>query len=150
MFNWLRDRIEGARCLDLFAGSGALGLEALSRGARRVVLIEASPLVADHLRTQVLMFGTRSAQIERADTLQYLAGASQPFDVVFVDPPFDADLWAPTAELLEKNGWLAPNALIYVESPVQGEQPCLPGHWETLRDKTAGDVRYRLLRRTAA
>lgn len=150
LFNWLQGRIEGACCLDLFAGSGALGFEALSRGARVAVLLESNALVANHLKAQMDMLGTRSAHIVHADTLQYLAGASQPFDVVFIDPPFDANLWAQTTDLLSRNGWLAPNAFIYVESPIQGEQTCFPEHWEPLRDKTAGEVRYRLLRDTAA
>lgn len=150
LFNWLQGRIEGARCLDLFAGSGALGLEALSRGARTAVLLEANPVVAKHLRVQAAMLGAHHAQIEQIDALAYLDGGSQAFDVVFLDPPFDAKLWTQTATLLARNGWLAPNAFIYVESSAQGESVQFPEDWETLRDKTAGDVRYRLLRGPAA
>lgn len=150
LFNWLQPHIVGARCLDLFAGSGALGLEALSRGARTAVMLESNPLIVNHLKAQASRLGTLDAHIERADALSYLAGASQPFDVVFIDPPFDAKLWAQTAALLSRNGWLAPNALIYVESPVQGEDTKWPEQWETLRDKQAGEVRYRLLRGPAA
>lgn len=150
LFNWLQGHIEGARCLDLFAGSGALGLEALSRGARMAVLLEANPAVAKHLKAQVAMLGARNAHVEQIDALRYLSGPSQTFDVVFIDPPFAAKLWTQTAALLANNGWLAPNAFIYVESPGQSEAAQLPEAWETLRDKTAGEVRYRLLRGPAA
>lgn len=150
LFNWLHGRLEGKRCLDLFAGSGALGLEALSRGARLAVLLESNPSVATHLKAQAAILGADSAQIVQTDAGRYLRGASQPFDVIFIDPPFDANLWTQTAALLARGAWLAPNALIYVESPVQGEQARLPEEWETLRDKTAGEVRYRLLRGPAA
>lgn len=150
LFNWLQPHIEGARCLDLFAGSGALGFEALSRGARTAVMLESNTLVVRHLKAQATMLGTHDAHIEHADALKYLTGANQPFDVVFIDPPFAATLWGQAAELLSRNGWLAPNALIYVESPVQGEETSLPEHWETLRDKQAGEVRYRLVRGPAA
>lgn len=150
LFNWLQPHIEGARCLDLFAGSGALGLESLSRGARSAVLLEANPSVASHLKAQAATLGASDARIERADALQFLACAGECFDVVFIDPPFSADLWARAAALLEKGGWLAPGALIYVESPARDKQTRLPESWELLKDKTAGDVRYRLLRRAPA
>lgn len=147
LFNWLGVRVDGARCLDLFAGSGALGLEAASRGAAEVVLVERDREVAACLGQQVALLGAAGVSVEQADALDWLQGVSRPFDLVFLDPPFDAPLLAPATAALESGGWLAPEALIYVERRRGEPMPALPPPWRPLRDDEAGQVRYHLLQR---
>jgi 16S rRNA (guanine966-N2)-methyltransferase len=149
LFNWLAPVLPGGRCLDLFAGSGVLGIEAASRGAAEVVLVESAPHVAVALRRTLdeLRLGERVRLVE-ADALQWLrTAAPSPFDVAFVDPPFAADLMADAAAALEQGGWLADGALIYLErAEAQGPWP-VPVNWTLLRDKRAGQVCYALARR---
>ena len=149
LFNWLHPVLPGSRCLDLFAGSGVLGIEAASRGAAEVVLVESAPRVASALRQTVdaLGLGDRVRLIE-ADALRWLGTATPvPFDVVFLDPPFTAGLMAEAAAALEQGGWLADGALVYLErAEAQGPWP-LPPNWAVLRDKRAGQVSYALARR---
>ena len=149
LFNWLQPVVSGSRCLDLFAGSGVLGLEAASRGAAEVVLVEAAPEVARALRQTVdeLGLGDRVRLVE-SDALRWLeAAALIPFDIVFLDPPFAAGLMADAAAALEQGGWLAEGALIYLErAEVQGPWP-MPSNWTLVRDKHAGQVSYALARR---
>lgn len=143
LFNWLAPVICGARCLDAFAGSGALGFEALSRGSGEVVLLERAAPVARQLLANAHTLGiAKRIEIVHTDTLQWLAGAGRPFDVVFLDPPYSADLLAPAVTLLASNGWLAPGARVYLEIASSSYFPTLPVGWELLRDKTAGQVRY--------
>jgi 16S rRNA (guanine966-N2)-methyltransferase len=141
LFNWLAPRIEGARCLDLYAGSGALGIEAISRGAARAVLVERDPDVAARLRAAVTRLGVSGAEVVVADARAYLAGPPVPMDVVFVDPPFEADLWADALARLEAGGWLAPGARVHVEAPAGREIPA-PPRWRVLREGRAGAVRH--------
>jgi len=152
LFNWLAPVLPGSRCLDLFAGSGVLGIEAASRGAAEVVLVESAPRVASALRQTIdeLRLGERVRLVE-ADALQWLASAAPvPFDVVFLDPPFAAGLMADAATALERRGWLAGGALVYVErSDSQNPWP-VPSNWTVLRDKRAGQVSYALARRDTA
>ncbi len=145
LFNWLGARVAGARCLDLFAGSGALGLEALSRGAAHVTFVESNTAVVRALRARLTEWGAQGAAVEHGDAQRFLAGEPQPFDVVFLDPPFAAQLLAGAAALLEERGWLAPGALIYVESAARSPLPLLPAGWAPLRAKQAGEVGYHLL-----
>ncbi len=143
LFNWLQTRIAGLRCLDLFAGSGALGLEALSRGAAAVVFIEADRRAAQGLRELLASWQSPQAEVHQGDALHYLAGPSRPMDLVFLDPPFAAGLLAPVAETLTRRGWLAEGALIYVEHAADDRwQP--PTGWERLKSGTAGAVGYHL------
>ncbi|MBK1718894.1 16S rRNA (guanine(966)-N(2))-methyltransferase RsmD [Thiocystis violacea] len=144
LFNWLVPVIAGARCLDVFAGSGALGFEAVSRGAARVVMIERAPPAAHRLQANAELLGATGIQVHQADALEWLAGSASPFDLVFLDPPFADGLLAPAIERLSAPGWLAPEARIYLETPVQSGFPPLPDDWELIRDKTAGQVRYGL------
>jgi 16S rRNA (guanine966-N2)-methyltransferase len=152
LFNWLAPVLPGSRCLDLFAGSGVLGIEAASRGAAEVVLVESAPRVASALRQTIdeLRLGERVRLVE-AGALQWLATAAPvPFDVVFLDPPFAAGLMADAATALECGGWLAEGALVYLErAQAQGPWP-VPAHWQVVRDKHAGQVSYGLARRDAA
>jgi len=144
LFNWLQPVIAGARCLDLFAGSGALGFEASSRGAAEVLMIERSQPVARLLRTNAHTLGVVQVQVRRADALDWLSGSGVPFDIVFLDPPFDKGLLGPSCALLSDRGWLAKGALVYLEAPAKQELPVLPGGWRLARDKKAGQVRFML------
>jgi 16S rRNA (guanine966-N2)-methyltransferase len=150
LFNWLGARIGGARCLDLFAGSGALGLEALSRGAAAVTFVERDAAAVRALAATLTAWGARAARVERADALAFLAGAPQPCDVVFLDPPFGAGLLGAAAAALERGGWLAPTALIYVECAAREGPPALPESWRALRGKRTGEVGYHLYGRSQA
>jgi 16S rRNA (guanine966-N2)-methyltransferase len=143
LFNWLQPVIAGARCLDLFAGSGALGMEAASRGAGEVVLVEQAGSVVKQLEKNRELLGLSQVQTRRADALQYLEGVPTPFDIVFLDPPFDSDLLAALCQRLT-NGWLCDNARIYLEEDISRQFPSLPDDWHWLKQKTAGRVRYGL------
>jgi 16S rRNA (guanine966-N2)-methyltransferase len=154
--------VPGARCLDLFAGSGALGLEALSRGAAHVTFVERDPAAAREIRARLQEWGSQAASIEHTDARRFLDGAADtPFDIVFLDPPFASQLLAETAARLEQGGWLAHDALIYVEcaadagasTPASGTRtpaaalPAVPRAWTPLRTKRAGEVGYHLYSR---
>lgn len=149
LFNWLAPVISGARCLDLCAGTGALGIEALSRGAAVVQFVERDTRAAQALRDNLARLKAPGGQLVAADAMAYLQGTPQAFGVVFLDPPFAMDLWAPLADRLEQGGWLAPAAWIYVESPKHAG-PVLPSAWTLHREGSAGEVRYALYRRTTA
>ncbi|WP_199096849.1 16S rRNA (guanine(966)-N(2))-methyltransferase RsmD [Dyella sp. ASV21] len=149
LFNWLTPVISGARCLDLCAGTGALGVEALSRGAAAVHFVERDARAAQALRDNLARLKASGGEVTAADAQAFLQGAAQSFGLVFLDPPFAQNLWTPLAEGLEQGGWLAPSAWIYVESP-KGLPPVLPVAWSLHREGAAGEVRYALYRRTAA
>jgi 16S rRNA (guanine966-N2)-methyltransferase len=150
LFNWLQGVIGDARCLDLFAGSGALGLEALSRGAREALFVEREPRVAAALRETLGTLGAGRGTVVVADAFRYLAGPPRPFDVVFLDPPFAQGRLAELCTLLEHGGWLAPRAHIYLEGAARDGIPPLPEPWETARETRAGEVRGVLARRADA
>jgi 16S rRNA (guanine966-N2)-methyltransferase len=145
LFNWLMPYIEGASCLDLFAGIGALGLEALSRGAARVVFVEKDILLAEAIESQLLAFDETSrgheAQVAACTVEEFLADVSkQTFDIVFIDPPYEQPL-ASTFDRLRQ--WLAPRALIYAERSLAAGMPVVAwAKW--LRQARAGDVAYGL------
>ncbi len=144
LFNWLQPGIEGARCLDLFAGTGALALEAASRGASRVAAVESDAGLAGELKRLATDWGAEAVEITIGDALVYLSGPPEPFDIVFLDPPFGTGLLERAAARLQA-GWLAPGALVYVETDA-GENPALPAEWSLHRDKRAGQVAFRLYR----
>ncbi len=139
LFNWLGQRLDGLACLDLFAGSGALGFEALSRGAARVVMVESDREVAAALRESAQALEAEGVEIVQSEALKYLERAHDRFDVAFVDPPFASDLAIRAMALLAPR--LAPGARVYVES---GSMPGLPDSWRALRNDRAGAVRYGL------
>jgi len=150
LFNWLGARVVGARCLDLFAGSGALGLEALSRGAAHVTFVEQDAVAARELRARLADWGAQDATVARADARRFLAHQAQPYDVVFLDPPFASGLLDIAAQSLERDGWLTPGALIYVETAAREGPPPLPPGWVPLKGKRAGEVGYHLYARQPA
>ena len=147
LFNWLGPRVRGSRCLDLFAGSGALGLEALSRGAAQVTFVERAGVAARELRARLAEWGAVGAHVEHADATRFLAGPPQVFDIVFLDPPFTSTLLTDCGRWLEERHWLGPNALIYVETSADNGLPRLPERWAVTKAKQAGAVRYHLLDR---
>jgi 16S rRNA (guanine966-N2)-methyltransferase len=147
LFNWLGPRVVGSRCLDLFAGSGALGLEALSRGAAQVTFVERDGVAVRELRARLAEWGAVGGQVEHMDALRFLASPAQPFEIVFLDPPFDAGLLPQVAALLEDQHWLSAAAMIYVETDAGSGLPALPAAWQVTRAKQAGMVGYHLLTR---
>ena len=147
LFNWLSPVVHGARCLDLYAGSGALGLEAASRGAAEVVLVDNDPQVVATLGRQLESLGAQQVRVVQAEVLQWLSGSASPFDIVFLDPPFRRQLLTPGIQQLESRGWLSDQARIYIEAE-KGLAPELPDNWELLRSKVAGQVGYHLAGRS--
>lgn len=143
LFNWLAPVIQGARCLDCFAGSGALGLEALSRYAGSVTLLEFERPVAQQLEKNLALLQGKG-HVVNTNALSWLANNAQPFDVVFLDPPFRKGLLAETVTLLEQQGWLADEAWIYVEAEAESAATDVPTNWQLHREKVAGQVAYRL------
>jgi 16S rRNA (guanine966-N2)-methyltransferase len=142
LFNWLGQTLEGRSCLDLFAGSGALGFEAASRGAARVVMVENDRVAFEALSRTRELIRARQVEIVFGDAFQYLARATERFDVVFLDPPFGQNGLEPLIERLPER--LAPGARVYVES----RAPLQPGEaWRELKRSRAGQVSYQLLER---
>lgn len=145
LFNWLGQDLDGWRCLDLFAGSGALGFEAASRGAAEVVMIEKSPRVLAALQeNHELLHKPPSVRIVRGDALQYLASVTTGFDLVFVDPPYRKDWIARLTPLLPAA--LNEDAALYVEAEYEIDSL---GDWRTVRHGKAGEVHFHLLRRAS-
>lgn len=147
LFNWLASRLPGAHCLDLFAGSGALGFESASRGAMRVVMVENNTQVVRLLKETRQRFADTVVAIEHADVLGYLARVEESFDIVFLDPPFDnSELRERSLALLAQSGCLKPGGYVYLEAPKQEAEPVVTADWSLLKRKTAGQVAYRLYR----
>lgn len=147
LFNWLQPYIGGARCLDAFAGSGVLGFEAASRGATNVVLLELAPAAVAALTANQQNLTATNCQILAQDALAFIANTDQQFDIVFLDPPYRADLWQQAAESLEQQGCLLAHSVIYLECPAKQSLPYLPANWQLIKDKSAGEVRYCLFTR---
>ena len=146
LFNWLAPVINGMKCLDLFAGSGALGLEALSRGASETWFVEKSGATATQLTDNLRGLECQSARVITADAMPLLRQQTGQFNLVFLDPPFGAIDLGNLCTLLEAS-WLAPAAHIYIEVSRETELPALPATWSVLREKTAGQVRFALIKR---
>ena len=147
LFNWLQPRIDGARVLDLFAGSGALGMEALSRGAAHVTFVEQDRRAASAIEKLAHEWHESALSVQCAEALGWLARTApeSSFQIVFVDPPYDLDLQAPVLETLAARALLAPDARIYVEHRGRDALPGLPAGWRSVRDGRAGEVGYHLL-----
>jgi 16S rRNA (guanine966-N2)-methyltransferase len=147
LFNWLQHSIAGAQCLDLFAGSGALGLEALSRGAREVVFVESAQAAARTLQAQLVRLGGQSkGRVMEMGAGRFLRAAPKAFDMVFLDPPFGQGALAEYIPLLDAGAWLKPGGLVYLENERKAGVPGVPSHWEVLKSKSAGEVGYHLVR----
>ena len=145
LFNWLAPTIQGARVLDAFTGSGALFLEALSRGASTGVAIDANTNAVNNLRRNLAVLQCDDAEVLRVDSLQYLSNKTeQGFDIVLLDPPFHQDLLLSACQLLEDNNWLNKDAWIYTESEQVPSSLGVPSTWRLHREKHTGQVHYAL------
>ena len=150
LFNWLRDDVPNARCLDLFAGSGALGFEALSRGAAHVTAVERHRAVAQKLRDNAALLGLEARMtVVQADAMALLdRDPTVPFDIVFIDPPFADRHVASVIDALSRPGWVAESAVLYVEQDASRSWPETPPGWVVHREGDAGQSAQRLLRRS--
>jgi 16S rRNA (guanine966-N2)-methyltransferase len=145
LFNWLAPHLAGSCCLDLFAGSGALGTEAASRGAKQVTLVEQDCQVVEGLKQQLVF--APNIQVVCADVKRFLQNSPFPVDIAFLDPPFGYNLVIPTCALLEQNGWLTSNAYIFLEEETHLGIPPFPSSWQLFRSQTVGQATGFLLRR---
>ena len=147
LFNWLTPVLPGARCLDLFAGTGALGLEAMSRGAAEVVLVESNVTALRSLHQSVDALDADGVHVVGGDAYDYLRSAeSSRFDIVFLDPPYAHDSIGELCRLMAERDWLAPGARVYFEQDRSQAPVALPEGWSLYRQKSAGQVRYSLAR----
>lgn len=144
LFNWLAPVIVDARCLDPFAGSGALGFEALSRGAAHVIMIDQSAQLVKLLTDELAQFGADNAEVYCASVPAGFKKITEPFDIVFLDPPYDSDLLLATCRYLHEQHFLAKNAYIYLEARQVIKDNDLPSGWRLLKSQRAGQVYYHL------
>lgn len=136
----------GATCLDLFAGSGVLGIEAVSRGAISSVLIEQNAIIAENIRESLSRLDAEAVVLQEADALSWIKQATQVFDIIFLDPPFGQNLIEKSLTLLLESACINEQTLIYIES----EKPYVPGiNVEVIKQAKAGQVNYLLLKPTA-
>lgn len=142
LFNWLQTVIPGAHCLDCCAGSGALGFEAASRGALHVDMIELDRQAFNQLQANAQQLQAINCDLHQMSAQQFIANSAVAYDVVFLDPPYQADLWTVLAQLLSERDLIKPEASIYLECGAKQQLPHLPADWHLLKDKVAGDVRY--------
>ena len=140
LFNWLGQTLYGRTCLDLFAGSGALGFEAASRGAERVVMVERNPAVLRALQDNVKKLGCANVFVQGQDGLEFVSRDAQQYDVIFLDPPFQSDYLPRLLEILPQR--LNENGVVYVES---GAAITVPEPWQVIKSGKAGQVHYQLL-----
>ena len=144
LFNWINHHVPGAVCGDFFCGSGALGLEALSRGAKHLTFVDNSRIVSQQMTTNLTTLGATNADVIAQNAAAFLDSATpRPMDIIFLDPPFRKGWLAQIIPLLEK-GWLADRALVYIEMEKEASLPPLPIHWSLKKEKNAGQLVYRL------
>jgi 16S rRNA (guanine966-N2)-methyltransferase len=151
LFNWVQHVIADSRCLDLFAGSGALGIEALSRGAGAVVFVEKEQMASRGLQAELTRLGgAGKARVVEMGATRFLgtppATFGGAFDLIFMDPPFGHDALADYIPILDAGEWVKPGGLVYLENEKAAGVPRLPSHWELLKSKSAGEVGYHLAR----
>jgi 16S rRNA (guanine966-N2)-methyltransferase len=148
LFNWLQAYLPGARCLDLFAGTGVLGFEAVSRGAASVTLVERDRSVCHALQQNMLKLDMADrVSLVNSDALDYLqTGCQQVFDIIFIDPPYGQGLVATAISMIDKNDCLKTGGLVYMEHESETDSPAIPENWMELKHKRAGQVSYYLLR----
>ncbi len=144
LFNWLAQDVPNAKCLDLFAGSGGLSFEAASRQADLVTMVELNKGAHQQLTTNISVLKADNMQAVNTDAISFLKQTSQPYDVVFIDPPFRKGLLSETVQLLNDNGWLAEDAMVYIEVEKELTIEDIPDNWHLHREKTTGQVHYRL------
>lgn len=147
LFNWLQTDVANSRCLDLYAGSGALGFEAASRGAKRVVQVESNPKACRKLKENIAVLQAKQMEVVSLDVARFLQAQPESFDLVFLDPPFGQDRVMPTCQQLERLGWLSSYAKIYVEAERNLTLVDMPANWRLLKNKAAGEVGYYLFQR---
>ena len=146
LFNWLMLDIEGARCLDLFAGSGALGLEALSRGAKEVVFVDSNQKVVNAIKTELNILAADNAQVIKQSAESYLQTQNNnSFDIIFLDPPFHKEFLLPIIQQLITGNWVKQDSLIYIEAEKELGEPVLPAGWHFHKKKIAGQVGFYLI-----
>ncbi len=144
LFNWLQYDVVGSRCLDLYAGSGALGFEAASRGAIEVVQVEQDKQACRQLQANAEMLDASQVKVVNSEVFRFLAGNSEYFDLVFLDPPFAKGLVVQTCQWLEDKEWLSENAKIYLETEQNLSLRDISENWCKIKEKQAGEVVYRL------
>ena len=144
VFNWLAEYIQGASCLDLFAGSGALAFEAISRGAGKAVLVEDDAKIVAQLKKQKELLQTDAVEIKQQNALSYVKEANQQYDVVFLDPPFNTNFLNKIIPMILENQLLSPNGLLYVESSSSESVNQELISLNCVREKVTGEVRYAL------
>lgn len=149
LFNWLQADLPGSNCLDLFAGSGALGFEAASRGAGNVLMLDSDAATVAMLASNITTLTAEQVSVVQADAVCFLRGNSQRYDIVFLDPPYQSGLLGTCCDLLESRHWLANHAKIYLECDAHDELQDIPGNWQCLKSKKAGQVGYHLYSRMA-
>ncbi|MEM7282772.1 MAG: 16S rRNA (guanine(966)-N(2))-methyltransferase RsmD [Pseudomonadota bacterium] len=148
VFNWLAPWIQGARCLDLFAGSGALGFEALSRGAASVDFVDHNRVVCDGLRANVSVLNLKHRTAVNQSTAQgFLSGCDKTYDLIFLDPPFHQGMLLDILSEIEQGAWLVAGGFVYGESEAGQDLQYLSANWQLTKSKTASKVAYHLLRR---
>ncbi len=143
VFNWLMPYIQDATCLDCFAGSGGLGFEALSRGAKSVTFIELNKAAAQQLKDNRALLKADNVDVLSTNAINFLQQNQQAYSLVFIDPPFRKGLAQQAADAISPQG-LTENALIYVEMENDNNNQVMPSHWQLLKEKVAGQVIYRL------
>ncbi len=144
IFNWLAGVINGAECLDLYCGSGALGFEAASRGAKHTKLVDVNTKAITQITANIKTLDATAVSYQQMNVLDYLENDTSKKDLVFIDPPFNKNLIAPTLEKLETNGWLKRNSYIYIETESNLVELNVPSNWVLHREKKTGQVLSRL------
>ena len=147
VFNWLAQDVPHSHVLDVFAGSGSLGFESASRQASKVQMIELNNKAYQQLVSNTALLKADNIRLHNTSALTFLTQPGSPHDLVFIDPPFRQGLLPETVALLEQNGWLSENALVYIETEKELTLDAIPENWDLLKEKTAGQVCYRLFKR---
>ncbi len=145
LFNWLQGRLLDAKVLDLFAGSGALGFEALSRGVQHVTLVESNAIAVSQLQENIQLLKTGQAELVHADAFQYLEGLTETFDLIFLDPPFRKDYLPKLIDSIRENNILAPHGLLYIEHEKNDTPEISYQDFHLFKEKVTGEVVSKLL-----
>ena len=145
LFNWLQFDIHGRSCLDLFSGSGALGIEAASRGASKVTLVEKEAMIANSLRQQVSTLAATQTEVIQADALSFIKTCEQQYDLIFLDPPFQHFALNEVLDAVLAAGIINSDGMIYLEAERNGLPESLAQPWQWWRQAKAGQVEYGLI-----